>query len=102
VRDVSYDEDRSQVRTGQCPHVLASLRNTAISLLRLAGWDNIAKAGLTSRPRPLHHRHMATDLRKHVFSGALASNKISKCLAKVRSQRLTTASTRAYHTCYLT
>ena len=44
VRDVSYDEDRSQVRTGQAPRVMATLRNTVVSLLRLAGWDNIAQA----------------------------------------------------------
>lgn len=44
VRDVTFDEDRSQVRTGNAPHVMASLRNTAVSLLRLAGWDNIAAA----------------------------------------------------------
>lgn len=50
VRDVSFDEDRSQVRTGNSPHVMASLRSTAIGLLRLAGWDNIA-AGLR------HHAH---------------------------------------------
>ena len=44
VRDVTYDEDRSQVRKGNGPRAMASLRNTAISLLRLAGADNIAKA----------------------------------------------------------
>jgi hypothetical protein len=44
VRDVTYDEDRSQVRTGHAPHVMASLRNTAIGILRLAGWDSIAAA----------------------------------------------------------
>jgi predicted transposase YbfD/YdcC len=44
VRDLTFDEDRSQVRTGQAPRVMATLRNTAISLLRLAGWTNIAKA----------------------------------------------------------
>ncbi len=44
VRDVTYDEDRSQVRTGNAPRVMATLRNTAISLLRLDGWDNIAAA----------------------------------------------------------
>lgn len=44
VRDVTYDEDRSQVRTAHAPHVMASLRNTAIGLLRLSGWDNIAAA----------------------------------------------------------
>ena len=44
VRDVTFDEDRSQVRTGRTPHVMASLRNAVIGILRLAGWDNIAKA----------------------------------------------------------
>ncbi|HYM53550.1 MAG TPA: ISAs1 family transposase [Candidatus Dormibacteraeota bacterium] len=42
VRDVTFDEDRSQVRTGAGPHVMAALRNTAISLLRLHGATNIA------------------------------------------------------------
>ncbi len=42
VRDVTFDEDRSQVRRGQRPHAMASLRNVAISLLRLAGSTNIA------------------------------------------------------------
>ena len=42
VRDVVYDEDRSRVRTGNAPQVMATLRNTAISLLRLAGATNIA------------------------------------------------------------
>jgi len=44
VRDVTFDEDRSQVRTGNAPQIMATLRNTAISLLRLAGWTNIAAA----------------------------------------------------------
>jgi predicted transposase YbfD/YdcC len=44
VRDVTFDEDRSRVRTGNAPHVMATLRNIAISLLRLAGWTNIAAA----------------------------------------------------------
>lgn len=35
VRDVNFDEDRSQVRTGAGPRVMATLRNLAISLLRL-------------------------------------------------------------------
>ena len=50
VRDVTFDEDRSQVRTGNAPQVMATLRNTAISLLRLTGWDNIA-AGLRHHAR---------------------------------------------------
>lgn len=44
VRDVDYDEDRSQVHTGSGPQVMATLRNTAIGLLRLAGHTNIATA----------------------------------------------------------
>src|SRR6266540_3662427 len=43
VRDVGFDEDRSQVRTGHGPQVMATLRNLAISLLRLGGYDNIAR-----------------------------------------------------------
>ena len=44
VRDRTYDENRSQVRTHGAPHVMASLRNLAISLLRLARASNIAAA----------------------------------------------------------
>lgn len=43
VRDVTFDEDRSQVRTGSGPQVMATLRNLAISVLRLAGESNIAR-----------------------------------------------------------
>ncbi len=44
VRDVTFDEDRSRLRKHAGPHVMASLRNLAISLLRMAGADNIAAA----------------------------------------------------------
>jgi len=44
VRDVTFDEDRSQVRTGNGPRVMATLRNLAISVLRLAGATSVAKA----------------------------------------------------------
>jgi len=44
VRDVTFDEDRSQVRAGNAAHVMASLRNLAISVHRLAGATNIAAA----------------------------------------------------------
>ena len=37
VRDVTFDEDRSQIRTGHGPAVMATLRNLAISLHRTAG-----------------------------------------------------------------
>jgi len=42
VRDVTFDEDRSQVRCGNIPHVMAALRNTVISLLRWVSHTNIA------------------------------------------------------------
>lgn len=44
VRDVTYQEDKSLVRTGNAPRVMATLRSLAISLLRLDGHDNIAAA----------------------------------------------------------
>lgn len=52
VRDVSFDEDRQQLWVGNGPAVMASIRNLAITLLRLAGWDNIAEA------RRHHSRHL--------------------------------------------
>jgi predicted transposase YbfD/YdcC len=42
VRDVTLDEDRSQVRCDQIPQVMASLRNAAISLMRSSPESNIA------------------------------------------------------------
>jgi hypothetical protein len=44
VRDVTFGEDASQVRTGSIPHVMAALRNTVIGLLRLTGAPNLAAA----------------------------------------------------------
>lgn len=43
VRDM-VDEDRSRGRTRGAPQAVATLRNTAISLLRLAGDTDIAAA----------------------------------------------------------
>ena len=52
VRDVTFDEDRSQVRTGHGPQLLAALRNMAISLVRLAGSNSVRPAlrALASQP----------------------------------------------------
>lgn len=44
VRDVSFGEDASQVRTGSAPQVMAALRNTVLAILRMAGFSNIAAA----------------------------------------------------------
>jgi predicted transposase YbfD/YdcC len=44
IRDVTFGEDLSQVRTGNGPAVMATLRNFAVSRQRLAGAGNIARA----------------------------------------------------------
>jgi predicted transposase YbfD/YdcC len=49
VRDVVFDEDRHQLRAGNGPQVMATLRNTAISVHRLTGRKKIAAA--------LRHHH---------------------------------------------
>jgi predicted transposase YbfD/YdcC len=56
VRDVTWGEDQSQVRTGNAPRVMAGLRNLATSVLRQSGADNIAAAlrhNARSYSRPL-------------------------------------------------
>ncbi|WP_053690151.1 ISAs1 family transposase [Streptomyces sp. WM6372] len=57
VRDRTFREDDSKVRTGHLPRAMASLRNLVISLFRQNGETNIAAAlRHTSRDysRPLH------------------------------------------------
>jgi hypothetical protein len=43
-RDVTFDEDRSQVRCSNIPQVMTALRHTVIGLMRCAGYLNIAAA----------------------------------------------------------
>ncbi|TDD05370.1 ISAs1 family transposase, partial [Nonomuraea deserti] len=52
IRDVTYREDASRVRTGTAPRILAGLRNLAIGLARLIGWTNIAAATDHYRSHP--------------------------------------------------
>ena len=48
VRDVTFDEDRSQVRTANNPRVMATLRNVAVGLIRARQrGQNIAAATRT-------------------------------------------------------
>jgi hypothetical protein len=44
IRDVTFAEDHSQIRTGNGPAVMATLRNFAVSRHRLGGHTNIAAA----------------------------------------------------------
>ena len=45
VRDTTYHEDLSQIRTENGPRMMATLRGLAMSIMRLIGVENIAKAG---------------------------------------------------------
>ncbi|HEV2132061.1 MAG TPA: ISAs1 family transposase, partial [Longimicrobiaceae bacterium] len=45
MRDVTFGEDASQIRTGSVPELLAALRTTTIGLLRAAGHTNLVAAG---------------------------------------------------------
>lgn len=60
VRDVTYDKDRHQLRAGHAPAVMATLRNTAISLHRLAGAVSIAAALRHHSRDPLRPLHLIT------------------------------------------
>jgi len=44
VRDVTFDEDRCQIRSEAAPQVMSALRNLVIGRLRLSGASNIAAA----------------------------------------------------------
>jgi predicted transposase YbfD/YdcC len=50
VRDVMFDEDRSQIRADNASRVMAILPNLAIGTLRIAGHTNIA-AGIREAGR---------------------------------------------------
>lgn len=52
VRDVTFDEDRSQVRVWAAPQVLAALRNLTLALLRRARCWAIAAMRRTLAGRP--------------------------------------------------
>jgi predicted transposase YbfD/YdcC len=44
IRDVTFGEDASRIRTASAPQILAATRNAVLSLLRLWGSSNIAAA----------------------------------------------------------
>jgi predicted transposase YbfD/YdcC len=43
VKDVTLGEDRSRIRTGNGPSIMAMLRDTVVSVLHRAGWRTIAE-----------------------------------------------------------
>jgi hypothetical protein len=58
VRDVTFAEDASQVRTGNAPTVMAALRNLVVGVLSRAGPLNVAAALRRHARDP--HRPLAT------------------------------------------
>jgi hypothetical protein len=52
VRDVTFDDDRCQVRTPNIPHILAALRNLVTGLLRQLGERTVADARRTRHADP--------------------------------------------------
>ncbi len=67
LRDVTFDEDRSQIRSGAAPQAVAACRNLAITLLRRAGATNIAAATRTDAGRPLTAIALVTTANHHVM-----------------------------------
>jgi hypothetical protein len=65
VRDVTFDEDRCQIRSGAAPQAFAACRNLAIALLRRHGHDNIAEALRTHAGRPRSAVALVTAGRRH-------------------------------------
>lgn len=59
VRDVTYDEDRCRIRTGNGARVMASIRNTAISIARMMGFEYMTDA---------HRAFVFCSSRKEVFA----------------------------------
>jgi predicted transposase YbfD/YdcC len=53
VRDVTFGEDRSRLRTGSAPQILAALRNLALTLIHRSGSSQIAatRRHFASHPR---------------------------------------------------
>jgi predicted transposase YbfD/YdcC len=52
VRDVTFDEDKSKIRTGNGPHMMAIMRNIALNLLRSRSVKNIREKIIQFSSRP--------------------------------------------------
>jgi len=73
VRDTSYAEDASQLRTGTAPQVMATLRNLAIGVLGRSGPVNLAAA-----------------LRHHARARSKTNHGIKRCLVRYVARQLET------------
>ena len=55
VRDVTFGEDASTIRSGAAPRVMAALRNAVLGLLHCRRWRNCAAALRHYAWRPAAH-----------------------------------------------
>ena len=60
IRDVTFTEDHSRIRTGNGPAVMATLRNFALSRHRLGGHTNIAAACRHTSRHPIRAADLLT------------------------------------------
>lgn len=58
VRDVTFHEDRSALRSGHAPQILAALRNLAITLIHRQGSSHIAATRRHFASHPRHAFHL--------------------------------------------
>ena len=61
IRDVVFGEDASHVRSADIPAIMAVLRNTAIALLRFAGYTHITKTTRFLAAKPKQALKLLTD-----------------------------------------
>jgi hypothetical protein len=71
VRDVTYQEDKSLVRTGNAPRVMATLRSLAISIL-LGRPNEHRRSKPPPRPRPATDAQANFKLHEYDFAGSLS------------------------------
>ena len=62
IRDVVFGEDASQVRCADIPAVMAVLRNTALAILRFAGYTHIAKTTRYFAAKPKQALKLLNDI----------------------------------------
>lgn len=58
VRDVTFGEDRSRLRTGSAPQILATLRNLALTLIHRSGSSHIAATRRHFASHPCNAFHL--------------------------------------------
>ncbi|MGH3692980.1 MAG: hypothetical protein ACRDRX_03095 [Pseudonocardiaceae bacterium] len=68
MRDTTFHEDASTLRTGTAAHTMAIIRNTLIAAIRLTGWHNLKQA--------LRHCAHAFDRCVDLITKPLKSSKI--------------------------